>query len=68
MADMEDAAVLAALLSKRGNGGYRRYQLKRMDGRLMLVRDELDRMFDLALRDVCGREIEPDEKDRMFLD
>ena len=32
----------------------------------MLVRDELDRMFDLALRDVCGCEIEPDEKDRMF--
>jgi hypothetical protein len=68
MADMEDAAALAALLSKRGNGGYRRCQLKRIDGRLMLVRDELDRMFDLALRDVCGCEIEPDEKDRMFLD
>jgi len=65
---MEDAAALAVLLRKRGNGGYRRYQLKRIDGRLMLVRDELDRMFDLALRDVCGCEIEPDERDRMFSD
>ena len=37
-ADMEkDFAELAALLSKQGNRAYRRYDLKRIDGRLMLV-------------------------------
>jgi hypothetical protein len=37
-ADMEeDLGRLATLLSKQGNRGYRRYELKRIDGRLMLV-------------------------------
>ena len=66
---MEDvAAEFARLLQKKGNKAFRRYQLKRIDGRLVLVRDELDRMFDLAMSDVFGCEIEPDEKDGMFLD
>ena len=41
-ADLEEGfGRLAALLSKQGNRGSRRYDLKRVDGRLMLVRDEL---------------------------
>ena len=64
----EDAAAFAQLLQKKGNKAFRRYELKRVGGRLMLVRNELDRMYDLALRDVCGCEIEPDDKDGMFLD
>jgi hypothetical protein len=68
-ADMEeDLAQLAALLSKQANRGYRRYELKRIDGRLMLVRDEIDRAFDLAISEVCGIELEPDERDGTFLD
>jgi len=42
--------------------------LKRVDGRLMLVRNEIDRAFDLAISEVCGIELEPDEKDGTFLD
>jgi hypothetical protein len=64
----EDFSKLAALLSKQGNRAFRRYELKRVDGRLMLVRDELDRAFDLAISEVCGIELEPDEKDGTFLD
>jgi hypothetical protein len=68
-ADLEkNFAELAALLSKQGNRGYRRYDLKRVAGRLMLVRDEIDRAFDLAISEVCGIELEPDEKDGAFLD
>jgi hypothetical protein len=68
-ADMEeDLDRLAAVLRKQGNRGYRRYELKRVDGRLMLVRNEVDRAFDLAISDVCGIELEPDEKDGTFLD
>jgi hypothetical protein len=64
----EDFRRLAALLSKQGNRAYRRYELKRVDGRLMLVRNEIDRAFDLAISEVCGVEFEPDEKDGTFLD
>ncbi len=64
----EDPSRLAALLSKQGNRGYRRYELKSIDGRLMLVRDEVDRAFDLAISEVCGIELEPDEKNGTFLD
>ena len=53
---------------KKGNKAFRRYELKLVGGRLMLVRNELDRMYDLALRDACGCEIEPDDKDGIFLD
>ena len=68
-ADMEeDLDRLAAVLRKQGNRGYRRYELKRVDGRLMLVRNEVDRAFDLAISEVCGIELEPDEKDGTFLD
>jgi hypothetical protein len=68
-ADMEeDLDRLAAVLRKQGNRGYRRYELKRVDGRLMLVRNEVDRAFDLAISGVCGIELEPDEKDGTFLD
>jgi hypothetical protein len=63
-----DVGALAALLSKRGNTGYRRYQWKCVDGRLMLVRDEVDRVFDLVMSEVCGVELEPDERDGTFLD
>ena len=68
-ADMEeDLGRLATLLSKQGNRGYRRYELKRIDGRLMLVRDQVDLAFELAISEVCGIELEPDEKDGTFLD
>ena len=68
-ADMEeDLDRLAAVLRKQGNRGYRRYELKRVDGRLMLVRNEVDRAFDLAISEVCGIELEPDGKDGTFLD
>jgi hypothetical protein len=59
---------LAALLTKQGNRSFRRYELKRVDGRLMLVRNEIDLAFDLAISEVCGIELEPDEKDGTFLD
>jgi hypothetical protein len=64
----EDSAELAGLLLKRGKRAFRRYHLKFSDGRLMLVRDELDRLFDLVLCEVCGCDVEPDEKDGTFLD
>jgi len=68
-ADMEqDFSKLAALLSKQRYRAYRRYDLKYIDGRLMLVRNEIDRAFDLAISEVCGIELEPDEKDGTFLD
>jgi len=68
-ADLEENfAELAALLSKQGNRAYRRYDLKRVEGRLMLVRNEIDRAFDLAISEVCGIELEPDEKDGTFLE
>jgi hypothetical protein len=41
---------------------FRRYDLKRVDGRLMLVPNELDRAFEWALSEVCCIEFEPDEK------
>jgi hypothetical protein len=68
-ADMEDNfAELAALLRKQGNRAFRRYELKRVEGRLMLVRNEIDLAFDLAISEVSGIELEPDEKDGTFLD
>src|SRR6266403_6164027 len=57
---------LAALLTKQSNRSFRRYDLKRIDGRLMLVRNEIDLAFDLAISEVCGIELEPDEKDGTF--
>jgi hypothetical protein len=67
--DLEESfAELAAVLSKQCNRAYRRYDLKRVEGRLMLVRNEIDRAFDLAISEVCGIELEPDEKDGTFLD
>jgi hypothetical protein len=68
-ADMEEGlGRLAELLNKQGNRGFRRYDLKRVEGRMMLVRNEIDLAFDLAMSEVCGIELEPDEKDGMFLD
>lgn len=68
-ADLEENfAELAALLSKQGNRACRRYELKRVDSRLMLVRNEIDLAFELAISEVYGIELEPDEKDGMFLD
>ena len=64
----DDFGELTALLSKQRNRGYRRYDMMRIDGRLMLVRDEIDRAFDLAISEACGIELEPDEKDGTFLD
>ena len=64
----EDLARLASLLSRQGNRAYRRYELKRIDGRLTLVRNEVDRIFETALNDVIGCEAEPDDKDGMFFD
>jgi hypothetical protein len=34
----------------------------------MLVRNEIDLAFDLAISEVCGIELEPDEKDGAFLE
>jgi hypothetical protein len=73
LADMEkdmeeEAAAFAALLRKKGNKAFRRYELTQVNGRLMLVRNEIDRSFDLAISEVFGIELEPDEKDGMFLD
>jgi hypothetical protein len=59
---------LAEHLRKQGNRSYRRYALQRVDGRWMLVRDELDLMFENVLNEVCGTEPEPDDKDGTFLD
>ena len=68
-ADLEEGfGRLAALLSKQGNRGFRRYDLKRVDGRLMLVRDEVDRIFESVMSEVCGIEFDPDDKDGKFLD
>jgi hypothetical protein len=64
----ENLGRLTALLRKQGNRGYWRYELGRVDGRLMLVRDEVDCAFNLALSELCGIELEPDEKDGTFLD
>ncbi|OAF05819.1 hypothetical protein AYJ54_02725 [Bradyrhizobium centrolobii] len=64
----ENLGRLAAVLRQEGSNGYRRYHLERIDGRLMLVRDELDRFFDLAMRDVFGAELEADDKHGVFLD
>jgi hypothetical protein len=67
--DMEqDVGRFAELLSKESNKRYRRYELRQIDGRLMLVRNEIDRFFDLAMSEVFGIELEPDDKDGMFLD
>jgi hypothetical protein len=63
-----DVAAFAALLSKEGNKGCRRYRLERKDGRLVLIRDELDRMFESVMTEVCGVEFDPDDKDGRFLD
>jgi hypothetical protein len=67
MADMDDVAALARLFDQKGNRAYRRYTLKQVDGRLMLVRDQLDLFFELALSDVLGTDMEPDDKDGSFL-
>lgn len=64
----EDFSKLAALLSKQGNRAFRRYELKRVEGRLMLVRNEIDLAFELAISEVCGIELEPDEKHGTYLD
>jgi hypothetical protein len=67
--DMEqDVGTFAELLSKESNKRYRRYELRQLDGRLMLVRDEIDRLVDLAISEAFGAELEPDDKDGMFLD
>jgi hypothetical protein len=68
-ADMEeDFSELAALLNKQGNRACRRYELKAVGGRLMLVRNEIDLAFELAMSEAYGIELEPDEKDGTFLD
>jgi len=64
----EDFSKLAALLSKQRNRAFRRYELKRVGSRLMLVRNGIDLAFELAISEVCGVELEPDEKDGTFLD
>jgi hypothetical protein len=57
-----------ASCAKKATRAYRRYELRAIGGRLMLVRNELDCLFDLALSDVFGCEIESDEKNGMFFD
>jgi hypothetical protein len=72
LSDMEkdleqDVSTFAELFSKGSKRGGRRYELREIDGRLMLVRNEIDRFFDLAMSEVFGIELEPDDKDGMFL-
>ena len=64
----DDSRQLAALLAKAGNRSFRRYEVRRIDGRFTVVRNEIDRAFDLAMSDVFGIEIEPDDKDGTLLD
>jgi hypothetical protein len=63
-----DVGELAALLSKKGNKAYRRYRLERRYDRLMLIRDELDCIFESVVSEVCGIEFDPDDNDGKFLD
>jgi hypothetical protein len=63
-----DVGALAALLRKNGNKGYRRYRLERKDGRLVLIRDELDRIFESVMSEVFGTEFDADDKDGQPLD
>jgi len=55
-------------LEQGSKKGFRRYELRKIDGRLMLVRNEIDRFFGIAVSEVFGTELEPDDKDGMFLD
>jgi hypothetical protein len=64
----EDFRSFTEHLSKMGNRSYRRYELKSIDGRLMLVRNEFCRAFDIALANAFGTDLEPDDKDGIFLD
>lgn len=68
--DMQlDVSAFAELFNKQTtNRGYRRYELKQIDGRLTLVRNEIDRLFELVVSEVFETELEPDDKDGMFLD
>jgi hypothetical protein len=67
--DMEaDVGELAALLSKKGGKAYRRYRLERRDDRLMLIRDELDYIFESVVGEVCGIEFDLDDNDGKFFD
>jgi hypothetical protein len=34
----------------------------------VLVRDEVDRIFESVMSEVCGTEFDPDDKDGKFLD
>jgi hypothetical protein len=63
-----DVGALAALLSKNGNKGYRRYRLECKDGRLVLIGDELDRIFESVMSEVFGTEFDADDKDGQPLD
>lgn len=64
----QDVRKFAEFLGKKSNKGYRRCELRQIDSRLMFVRNEIDRFFDLAMSEVFGTELELDDKDRMFLD
>jgi hypothetical protein len=64
----EDFRSFTEHLSKTGNKSHRRYELKGIDGRLMLVRDQVCRAFDIAIAEAFGTDLEPDDKDGIFLD
>jgi hypothetical protein len=64
----DDNREFAALLAKAGNRSFRRYEVRRINGRFTVVRNEIDRVFDLAMSEVFGTEIEPDDKDETLLD
>jgi hypothetical protein len=67
--DMQrDVSAFAELFNKQTNRGGQRYELRQIGGRLMLVRNEIDRFFDLAMSEVFGIELESDDKDGIFLD
>jgi hypothetical protein len=58
---------LAEYLSKKGNTNHRRYELKSVDGRPMLIRDDFCRAFEAAVSETFGIDIEPDDRDGTFL-
>src|SRR5258708_29091060 len=64
----ESLRSLAERLSKQGNRNYRRYELKCVDRRYMLVRNEICRMVEQAINEAYHTEPEPDDKDGTFLD
>ena len=66
--NMRASGFLAQFSGDQSNRNGRRYTLKAVDGRQMLVRDEVCRAVDEAISEVYGTALKPDDKDGTFLD